>query len=193
MKELNAEENIPPNLPAPHFDDEATLVSARPVVPIATAKANERSRIIRRVLPFIVIAGVFGILVGGGIGYYEKRDVGARLVNQSSTLKELNRNQSSDERLQTTAEVKSQADPSTPTDEKPKTDANSANNNSSALDINNATSAASAGSFTHTFRSKTGIHPPMPAIRMTSLKNRRPNTRRGAARIQEIFAGSNPE
>ncbi len=33
-----------PDLPAPHFDDEATLVSARQVVPIAKARLVERKR-----------------------------------------------------------------------------------------------------------------------------------------------------
>ncbi len=60
-------------LPAPHFDDEATIVSARPVVPIAQAKAAERSRVIRWVLPFVLAGVVVGILAELAITRYENR------------------------------------------------------------------------------------------------------------------------
>src|SRR5882724_1552789 len=62
---------IPPELPAPHFDDEATIVSARQVVPIAQARVVERSRALLSIVPFLLAAVVFGALGALGVNYYE--------------------------------------------------------------------------------------------------------------------------
>jgi hypothetical protein len=64
---------IPPELPAPHFDEEATIVSARQVVPIAHAKVVERSRTLLSVIPILIGAAVFGALGALGVNYYENR------------------------------------------------------------------------------------------------------------------------
>jgi hypothetical protein len=62
-----------PELSAPHFDDEATIVTARPVVPIAQARAVEKSRFLLWMLPTALAAAVFGGLSALGVNYYEKR------------------------------------------------------------------------------------------------------------------------
>lgn len=64
---------IPQELRAPHFDDEATIVSARQVVPIAQAKVVERSRALLSIVPILLAAAVFGALGALGVNYYENR------------------------------------------------------------------------------------------------------------------------
>jgi len=61
---------IPTELDAPHFDDEVTIVTARPVVPIARAKAVERSRISILILAGLLTAGLSGAAGAFGIIYY---------------------------------------------------------------------------------------------------------------------------
>lgn len=60
-------------LSTPHFDDETTIVTARPVVPIARAKAAERSRFLLWLLPTALAATIFGGLSALGVNYYERR------------------------------------------------------------------------------------------------------------------------
>ena len=61
---------IPRELDTPHFDDEATIVTARPVIPIAEAKAVERSRISVLILVGLLVAGLSGATGAFGIIYY---------------------------------------------------------------------------------------------------------------------------
>ena len=71
----------------PRFDDEATLVTARRVVPIRRAKAIERSQITLLVLSGVVGAGAFGAIGGIGVKYYQDRSPGPAppLVRSVST------------------------------------------------------------------------------------------------------------
>ncbi len=62
----------PQELAEPHFDDEATIVSARQVVPIAEAKVVERSRRLLSVIPILIGAAVFGALGALAVNYYER-------------------------------------------------------------------------------------------------------------------------
>ena len=48
-------------LRSPHFDDEATLLSARPVVPLKEVKSKS---LLRRILPFLATAILGGLLTG---------------------------------------------------------------------------------------------------------------------------------
>ena len=67
---------VPTSVPeplSPHFDDEATVITARPVVPIARARAVERSRLLLWMLPTALAAAVFGALSALGVNYYENR------------------------------------------------------------------------------------------------------------------------
>jgi hypothetical protein len=56
-------ETTPPELSSPHFDDEATIVSARPVVPIAKARAVEKAR-----AAFWICLAVVGCVALGALG-----------------------------------------------------------------------------------------------------------------------------
>jgi len=170
--------------PAPHFDDEATLVSARPVVPIASAKLIERSRIIRRALPFIIIAGFVGTFVGGGIGYYAKRRISANVVNESPTTQESKQNENASEPQRMSPRGQSQE-----IETAPNVSVSSSENKSSSSETGSVAVAA-ANETSHFKRARRPlIHTLAPA----SSNRRRASTRRGAARIQEIFTGSNPQ
>jgi len=64
---------MPSELETPHFDDEATIVTARPVVPIAEAKAGERSR-----MSVLIVAGLLAATMAGaagalGINFFQNR------------------------------------------------------------------------------------------------------------------------
>jgi flagellar biosynthesis GTPase FlhF len=58
--ELDRKDEAEP-LISPHFDDEATLLSARPVVPLTEVKSRS---LLRRFLPFLATAIMGGLLTG---------------------------------------------------------------------------------------------------------------------------------
>jgi hypothetical protein len=60
-------------LSTPRFDDEATIITARPVVPIARAKAAATSRFLLWILPTALAASIFGALSAVGVNYFENR------------------------------------------------------------------------------------------------------------------------
>jgi len=170
MSELDTPEIYSTELPSPHFDDEATLVSARPVVPIAAAKRYERKRILRRALPFIAAAGLAGIALGLAVGYYAKRRVNRELPTarveapvrgETAATTEIAAGKSE------TAEGTSQ-----------NTQAQAAEIATSSPELANKKAAAR-----HVF--------PRFHNRNVILNSVR-NTKRGASHIQEIFAGPNP-
>src|SRR3979490_177386 len=64
---------IPPRMPelaAPHFDDEATIVSARQVVPIAEVKLVERKRAALWVSLILLSSAACGALGAIGVNYF---------------------------------------------------------------------------------------------------------------------------
>jgi hypothetical protein len=67
---LNAE----PELAEPHFDEEATLLSARPVVPLDEIKANTRFR--RPWVPVLAIAGMLLLGFTASALYLSRQSVG---------------------------------------------------------------------------------------------------------------------
>ena len=72
---------MPPELPAPHFDDEATIVSARQVVPIAQARVVQRSRALLSMIPILLGAAVFGALGALAVNYFENHQRSNALVS----------------------------------------------------------------------------------------------------------------
>lgn len=72
---------MPPELPTPHFDDEATIVSARQVVPIAQARVVQRSRALLSMIPILLGAAVFGALGALAVNYFENHQRGNALVS----------------------------------------------------------------------------------------------------------------
>jgi len=64
---------VPLTLPAPHFDDERTIATARQVKPIGRAKVTENWRKLRTLLPLILLATVCGAVGAAAVNYYENR------------------------------------------------------------------------------------------------------------------------
>ena len=64
---------VPLTLPTPHFDDERTVATARQVEPIGHAKVTENWHRLRMLLPLILLATFCGALGAAGVNYYESR------------------------------------------------------------------------------------------------------------------------
>ena len=75
---------VPVTLPEPHFDDEATIATARQVVPIERARTIEFWRKLRMILSIFVAATLCGALGAGAVNYYERRHNAATAEQQST-------------------------------------------------------------------------------------------------------------
>ena len=75
---------VPVTLPEPHFDDEATIATARQVVPIERARTIEFWRKLRTMLPIFLAATLCGALGAGAVNYYERRHKAAASAEQQS-------------------------------------------------------------------------------------------------------------
>ncbi len=204
----------PQELPSPHFDDEATIVSARQVVPIARARVVERSRALLSVIPILIGAAVFGALGALAVNYYERGQRNALVsaprpeINQKAnqpptshiTPSEIPTNSGSD----SAAGGLSAADSSSPELESSQTESRTDTKgvDSSAIDAktpDNQTLPTKPASETNDGNSaepgklirKRRVHPPSSSSEGKAENS--PTARRGAGRIQEIFAGPNPQ
>src|SRR5438093_7245791 len=75
---------VPLTLPEPHFDDEATIATARQVVPIERARTIEFWRKLRTMLPIFLAATLCGALGAGAVNYYERHNAAAATEQQSA-------------------------------------------------------------------------------------------------------------
>jgi hypothetical protein len=176
--------------PAPHFDDK-TITSARRVVPIARAKANESSPIIRRAPLFILVAGILGTLTGGGIGFYAVRPrISPTVVTHSSINPKPIPDDSATSQQSTSKEANTEESSVVPADRQSTGAANSANSiadrttTSSEENADRRDSPNSFSRLTHKHR----LHQP----NKPALSNKYRVSKRGAGHIQEIFSGPNP-
>ncbi len=64
---------VPLELSPPHFEDEATVATARQVVPIERARTIEFWRKVKTLLPVLLAAMLFGGLGAAAVNYYEHR------------------------------------------------------------------------------------------------------------------------
>jgi len=209
----------PADLPAPHFDDEATIVSARPVVPIAQARAVERSRVMLWGFSFVLTAAAFGAISALGINYYENRQrASLNPVADSSVSQESEKNQvltsqapdgsTATSERQSPEGVGAESSIALPGQSSPTTDGKAV-----AADQGNATDSTAAfpkesASAEKPAVTKDGndatsrdpgrlvrkrrVHPPTERGDVAPSDRKKPNGKRGAARIQEIFQGPNP-
>jgi len=202
---------IPQKLPPPHFDDEATIVSARQVVPIAHAKVVERSRAVLSVIPILMAAAVFGALGALAVNYYEGRQRN-RLVSTpksqiSQPVSQPPASQTQDETLTNSASdsaagaLAASASPSPLPEAAPETKNDSATA-PSAADSNSPakqTVPTDSGSKSNDSNStepgklvrKRRVLAPPPANDGKPGNPRK--DKRGAGKIQEIFSGPNPD
>jgi hypothetical protein len=81
-------ETTPPELSSPRFDDEATIVSARPVVPIAKARAVEKARAAFWICLAVVGCVALGALGAIGVVYFgnARRSAGVSAAPQSEIV-----------------------------------------------------------------------------------------------------------
>ncbi len=196
----------PPELPAPHFDDEATVVSARQVVPIAQAKVVERSRALLSIIPILLAAAVFGALGALGVNYYENHQRGNALVsapkseisqpiNQppasqtpAGALTPLESSSPGSEGASTQSQTESQT--TDPTAGQATVDSKAGDNKAlppSPAAQPNSGSSPEPGKLIR----KRRVHPPVQGN--DGKTDNRTKDKRGAGRIQEIFAGPNPQ
>lgn len=82
----------PPRPSSPHFDDEVTIIRARPVVPIPRARIVDRKRMLLVIISPLLSAAVFGAAAAVGVNYYENRQRGPSFpltrsqINQQPTM-----------------------------------------------------------------------------------------------------------
>lgn len=210
---------IPPELPAPHFDDEATIVSARQVVPIAQARVAERSRALLSVIPILLGAAVFGALGALGVNYFENHQSGHALVSapRSEIGQPINKSPTSQPKTETplnsgtelpggalapaeSSSPGSEGAPKLSQPESPTTDPNADQENVEAKTGDNKTLPSAPAA-----QPNSGNSPePGKLIRKRRVNQQTQGNERktdspskdkrgGAGRIQEIFAGPPPQ
>lgn len=77
---------VPFNLPPPHFDDDATIATARQVVPIKGGQRIERRRKLLTLLPLLIASTLCGALGAIAVNYFERPRVTAPSVTQQQPL-----------------------------------------------------------------------------------------------------------
>ena len=77
---------VPLTLPPPHFDDEATIATARQVVPINGAQKIGRSWRVVTLLPLLIASTLCGALGAIAVSYFERQRNTAASVTQQSSL-----------------------------------------------------------------------------------------------------------
>ena len=75
-----------PDPPAPHFDDEATVVSARQVVPIAEARVVERKRAALWISLILLSSAACGALGAIGVNYFDQRQPAVSVSDPTNHL-----------------------------------------------------------------------------------------------------------
>ena len=73
---------VPLKLPPPHFDDDATIATARQVVPIKGARRIEGRRKVLTLLPLLIASTFCGAVGAIAVNYFERRPDTAASVTQ---------------------------------------------------------------------------------------------------------------
>ncbi len=178
---------VPLSLPEPHFEDEATVVSARQVVPLDEARSHDRRRKLLTVAPVLLAAMLCGALGAFAVNYFERR-AEAPTNSQPDTISV------KDEKVQPLTEPAATASQDVP-----------AETSEPAGAV--ATSSPAASPETHETKLEQNIavakKPGPPSDPRLLVRQRRvhpPSDQpgqndepksRGAARIQDIFSGPN--
>lgn len=185
---------VPLPLPEPDFEDEATVVSARQVVPLDEAQTQDRRRKVRAILPLLLAATLCGALGAVAVNYLAQRPsaptisqpatTGARLESQPAALEP----SPPDEGVTTQADSQVEvADNSQSSGSLPAGDS-STGEAPESTQLKPAVTAAkkpSTSSDPKQLVRPRRVHPPQAG------QNDQPKAR-GAAKIQDIFSGPNP-
>ena len=191
---------MPSELETPHFDDEATVVTARPVVPIAEAKAGERSR-----MSVLIVAGLLAATMAGaagalGINFFQNRQ---RSSFRADTQPQVNPDAST-----TVPPVQTSESPIPPAEQSVPPIAASESTSAATETLTSETPAPSDDQIVSSSAGKTDVNPrdessidPAHLVRKRRVNavkerlgplmpaNRPPRRPRGAGRIIEIFEG----
>lgn len=73
---------VPLALPPPHFDDDATIATARQVVPIKGSRRTEGRRKVFTLLPLLIASVLCGALGAIAVNYFERQEDTAASVTQ---------------------------------------------------------------------------------------------------------------
>ncbi len=191
-----------PDLPAPHFDDEATLVSARQVVPIAKARLVERKRAALWISLILLSSATCGGLGAIGVNYFEHRRQTTAVpafqneIARSHTTQTPIRNNSDSTQKTETAAGGPTASAFLQPVAAPPAKANQPNDSSTTVlsqasssqaTANQAATASEPGQLVR----KRRVHPLTRNDVVSSGRRTRKNDR-GASRIKEIFEGQGP-
>jgi cytoskeletal protein RodZ len=184
-------------LSEPHFEDEATVVSARQVVPLGQARVQDRRRKLLAILPVLLAATFCGGLGAIAVNYFERRASAPTIARPSTT--------SAKEEPQQAAPSTSPDNSTTAADSSDKPDASPLAGSALATDSSAPTSSdgslesseadkseqtvASVKKPSNTNDAKQLVRPRR--VHPASGQNDQ-NKSRGAARIQDIFSGPNP-
>jgi len=188
---------VPLALPEPHFEDEATVVSARKVVPLEQARLHDHRRKLLVILPILLGATFCGGLGAIAVNYFEQR-ASAPAISQPSTAgstevrQQLAPAASPDNRTATSTGSPDEPETSEPSGSPLATDSPAANTLEKAGPAKSEEAVASVKKPSSATDPKELVRPrrvhPPPG---RSDQNERPKAR-GAARIQDIFSGPNP-
>lgn len=83
---MNTRIEVPLTLPEPHFDDDATIATARQVVPLSGARRVERRRKLLRLAPLLLASTMCGALGAAAVNYFEGRNQSSASTTQPATL-----------------------------------------------------------------------------------------------------------
>ncbi len=190
-----------PDLPAPHFDDEATLVSARQVVPIAKARLVERKRAAFWISLILLSSAACGGLGAIGVNYFEHRRQTASVpasqneIASQTTQTRIPNNSDSTQKTETAAGGPTASASLQPV-AAPPAKANQPNDSSATI-LSQASSSQATANLAATASEpgqlvrKRRVHPLTRNDVVSSGRRTRKNDR-GASRIKEIFEGQGP-
>lgn len=82
---MNTRIEVPLTLPPPHFEDDATIATARQVVPLKGARRLERRRKLFTLAPLLLASTLCGALGAGAVNYYQRRNETSASATQSQT------------------------------------------------------------------------------------------------------------
>jgi hypothetical protein len=201
-----------PDLAEPHFDDEATIVSARQVVPIAHARAAERKRRVFSISLILSGAAAFGAFGAIAANYYVQHRPVAGVATQRSENQQPQANSPAVTQTQSSVPLNSKAEPpsggisavdsaSLSAEQEPKERATSPSEASSSSTPADSTvpsvpakpanpSDSDAATDPSRLVRKRRVHPVNPtAIIIRTRADKAGEEKRGAGSIEEIFEG----
>ena len=190
---------VPVMLPEPHFDDEATIASARQVVPIERARIIEFWRKLRTMLPIFLAAMLCGGLGAAAVNYYERRHNAATATEQQTA--NYNAAPVPARTEPTPTAIAASTDASGGKTAQSETGADQSEDKTSWIDKESAVMERTANTITSSPKSIAKSDKRIAESDATKLTRRRrvhpgdeeaPARNNGAGRITDIFSGPNP-